>query len=312
MKTATVTTWVPSTRATSTYLIRAYFMYGDYDGENSLPEFNLYIGANRWETLSLPNATFSSYEETIFVATMNFISVCLVNTGSGIPFISGLELQPLSNSMYGAANESQSLLTWGTFDIGRSIYKVNIRYPEDPFDLIWQPTEDASWISFGASQNVTIKDKAIVPQTTVMMTTVRPANNSDALYLNWTTRDFSAQFHVYMHFAKLELLGANMKREFAICCGNNSCYSSPIRPEYLVTTTIQTPQPLSGQQNYTCSFTKTPNSNRPPILNAIEMFTILQLPETPTREEDGMNLSSAGLKGKIDASLANLKSIRSL
>ncbi|XXG57273.1 hypothetical protein AAC387_Pa03g4476 [Persea americana] len=149
-----------------------------------------------------------------------------------------------------------------------------------------------------------------------------------------------------------------MTREFTVCCDNNSCYNSPIRPEYLVTTTIQNPQLLSGQQNYTCSFMKTPNSNFPPILNAIEIFAILQLPTAPTREEDveamvdikatykifkrnwmgdpclpeiykwkgltcnnthsdaptivSLNLSSAGLKGKIAASLANIKYIQSL
>ncbi|RWR78181.1 putative LRR receptor-like serine/threonine-protein kinase [Cinnamomum micranthum f. kanehirae] len=273
------------------YLIRAYFTYGDYDGKNSTPEFDLYMGVNVWNTISFSDATEAFYIEIIIVAPMNFISVCLVNTGSGTPFISGLELRPLNTFMYGVVNESQSLHirslnVGGRFDVGGSMNNYYISYPEDPLDLGWQLDEDASWISFDTSQNVTNKDKAMEPPSMVMMTAVRPVNKSDALYFNWTANDSSQKFQVYMHFAELELLGPNVTREFTVCCGNNSCYDSPIRPEYLVTTTIQNPQLLSGQQNYTCSFTKTPNSNFPPILNAIEIFVILQLPTTPTREED--------------------------
>ena len=88
------------------YLIRAYFMYGDYDSKNSTPEFDLYMGVNRWRTISFSDATDAYTVEIIIVATINFISVCLVNTGSGAPFISGLDLRPLNSSMYGVVNES--------------------------------------------------------------------------------------------------------------------------------------------------------------------------------------------------------------
>ncbi|KAJ8638571.1 hypothetical protein MRB53_012838 [Persea americana] len=116
-----------------------------------------------------------------------------------------------------------------------------------------------------------------------MMTAVRPVNNSDALYYNWNTSDSLSKFHVFLHFAELELLGPDVVSEFTVCCGD-SCHGEPVRPEYLVTTTIQTPQPLSGQDDYSCSIKKTPRSTLPPILNAIEIFTISQLTEKPTRE----------------------------
>lgn len=32
------------------YMIRAAFMYGNYDGKNRIPRFNIYIGANLWDT----------------------------------------------------------------------------------------------------------------------------------------------------------------------------------------------------------------------------------------------------------------------
>ena len=162
-------------------------------------------------------------------------------------------------------------------------------FPDDPFDLYWSPIEKADWISFGTSQNVTNKDGAIEPLSMVMMTAVRPINDSAALHYSWTADDLTQQFLLYMHFAELEQLGYNITREFTVCCGNNSCNGSEtLRPAYLLTTTIQTVQPLSGQYNYSCSFKKTPNSNRPPILNAIEVFTIVPFTAIPTREQDGM------------------------
>ncbi|RWR78150.1 putative LRR receptor-like serine/threonine-protein kinase [Cinnamomum micranthum f. kanehirae] len=90
-----------------------------------------------------------------------------------------------------------------------------------------------------------------------------------------------------MHFAEIELLDSNATREFNIYCGNYSCNGGkPFRPKYLVTTTIQIPQPLTGQIEYTCSFKRTPNSNRPPILNAIEVFAIRHYNATSTRDQD--------------------------
>ena len=38
-------------------LIRATFLYGNYDGENKLPEFDLYLSVNFWSTVRFENAS---------------------------------------------------------------------------------------------------------------------------------------------------------------------------------------------------------------------------------------------------------------
>ncbi|XXG57296.1 hypothetical protein AAC387_Pa03g4486 [Persea americana] len=269
------------------YLIRAYFLYGNYDGKNSTPEFDLYLGVNRWTTISFLDPNDAFYEEIITVATMNFISICLVDTGSGTPFITALELRPLKSSMYSPANESQSLLRTGGSDVGGFTDNLDIRYPDDPFDLIWWPEEDEKyWSPFNTSHKVMNPDEAFQPPSMVMMTAIRPVNGSNELYYSWKADDSSLQFHAYMYFAELEQLDYET-REFTVCCGNDSCFDGPIiSPEYLVTHTLPTDQPLSGQNEYSCSFKKTPSSTLPPILNAIETFTILQHNTTPTRDQD--------------------------
>jgi len=101
------------------YLLRASFMYGNYDGLNRPPVFDLYIGVNLWKTVNVsdpPDARVVA--EAIVVVPDDFVQVCLVNTGSGTPFISGLELRPLKSSIYPQVNLTQGLVLLGRRNFG--------------------------------------------------------------------------------------------------------------------------------------------------------------------------------------------------
>lgn len=63
------------------YLIRASFMYGNYDAANKPPQFDLYLGVNLWDSIKLDNATAIEMKEIIHIPTENRILICLVNTG---------------------------------------------------------------------------------------------------------------------------------------------------------------------------------------------------------------------------------------
>jgi hypothetical protein len=98
------------------YLLRATFTYGNYDKLNktldgSLFLFGLHIGVNFWEAVNLSNwdPSLTVWKEVITVAPSNSVSVCLINFGSGIPFISSLELRPLEDTMYPFVNTSLSI-----------------------------------------------------------------------------------------------------------------------------------------------------------------------------------------------------------
>ncbi|RXH67311.1 hypothetical protein DVH24_027431 [Malus domestica] len=65
-------------------------------GENKNPEFERHLGANFWELVKLENATTANrHKELIHVPRWNYIHICLVNTGFGVPFISSIELRVL-------------------------------------------------------------------------------------------------------------------------------------------------------------------------------------------------------------------------
>lgn len=118
---------LPSTVGTK-YLLRATFTYGNYDGLNktrdgSLFLFGLHIGVNFWEAVNLTNkadpSTSTVWKELLTIAPSNSMSVCLINLGSGTPFMSALELRPLQHDMYPFLSPSVSVSYLKRFRFGK-------------------------------------------------------------------------------------------------------------------------------------------------------------------------------------------------
>lgn len=84
----------------TTYLIGATFLYGNYDGRNTYPIFNLYLGPNKWQTIDLEGLTNGTRVEIIHVPLSNSLEVCLVKIGKTFPLISTLEIRPLRDDTY--------------------------------------------------------------------------------------------------------------------------------------------------------------------------------------------------------------------
>ena len=84
----------------TTYLIGATFLYGNYDGHNTNPIFDLYLGPNKWQTIDLEGLTNGSRVEIIHSPRANSLEVCLVKIGKTFPMISTIEIRPLRNDIY--------------------------------------------------------------------------------------------------------------------------------------------------------------------------------------------------------------------
>lgn len=89
-----------SVKQGTNYLMRATALYGNYDGLNIYPKFDLYIGANFWVTLNLGEYKNGVAEEIIYIPRSNSLDVCLVKTDTSTPLLSLLELRPLDNDTY--------------------------------------------------------------------------------------------------------------------------------------------------------------------------------------------------------------------
>lgn len=91
-------------------MIRAIFLYGNYDGLNKTPQFDLYLGNTRWTRVD-----DSYYTEMIHTPSTNKLQICLINVGQGTPFISSLEFRELPYLSYFTL---YSLYLYGRYDMG--------------------------------------------------------------------------------------------------------------------------------------------------------------------------------------------------
>jgi len=81
--------------------------------------FDLLLGANLWSTVTIDDASSGQSNEIIHVPSLDFVQICLVNTGSGTPFITAIEFRTLKNDTY--VTESGSLQSSLRWDLGSNI-----------------------------------------------------------------------------------------------------------------------------------------------------------------------------------------------
>ncbi|XP_062156473.1 LRR receptor-like serine/threonine-protein kinase IOS1 isoform X2 [Alnus glutinosa] len=268
------------TRGTK-YLIRAEFLHGNYDGKGNLPEFDLYLGPNIWETVRVDNSSISIVKELIHVPSRNYLHLCLVNTGLGTPFISSIELRPLLNTTY--VTESGSLALFWRVDVGSN---EGYRYPYDVHDRYWASYNYFLWTTL--STNLTVysqRHSDYQPPSVVMSTAVTPSNGSAPLAFYWTSDAATTEYYVYLHFAEVVKLEANQSRSFNLTL-NGKYWYGPLVPDYLSTTTLYSPSAITGSKRYEFSIFKTETSTLPPLINAIEIHSVKYLLQSETDQGD--------------------------
>uniref|UniRef100_A0A7N2N8B6 non-specific serine/threonine protein kinase n=1 Tax=Quercus lobata TaxID=97700 RepID=A0A7N2N8B6_QUELO len=301
------------------YFIRATFMYGNYDEQDKLPEFDLYIGVNLWDKVKFENESHIVIKEIIHFSLVDDINVCLLNTGSGTPFISALELRHFHNSTY-EISSNKSLALYSRFDVGSTAGRI-IRYKDDVYDRMWFPYNTPQSIPFNTSFAIDSATQFQYKLPSIVMTTaVKPMNN---VSLDFEVDIVDPIFYVV--------------------------------PNYLYSTTIYSTVPVRGPK-LKFSINKTENSTLPPILNAMEVYIVKDFFQAPTDQEDviaimdikvsngvtkiwqgdpclprpawdglnckdngyeppiiiSLNLGSSGLTGKISPSMARFKSLEYL
>ncbi|XP_030949055.1 putative leucine-rich repeat receptor-like serine/threonine-protein kinase At2g19230 [Quercus lobata] len=339
----------PEQGKNNNYMIRARFFYGNYDGKNQAPTFDLHIGVNFWITVDIEEE--GSYS-VIYVPLTDYIDVCLVNTGNGIPYISALELRLLDNSIYHTAGGA--LTNPKRYDIGRESDQSGVRYPDDVYDRYWIPELDDDWVQVTTSSTINSQNANNIPDI-VLRTAAQSQNASIPLNFSWSPPDSLSKCYVYFHFAEIEKLEAGQQRELTINLNGQHYLTESIKLDYLnPITVVQTDHPSSGELlNF--SITAAEGTKLPPILNAVEFFELKELPNKPTAIDDveaimetkeryrvtknwqgdpcvprefswdglncsnnnppriiSLNLSSSNLTGVISTSFANLKELQSL
>ncbi|XP_062088372.1 LRR receptor-like serine/threonine-protein kinase IOS1 [Humulus lupulus] len=266
------------------YLFRTTFLYGNYDFLNKTAKFDLHIGPNYWDTVTIKSASLAVIKEMLYTPPQDYVHVCLVNTGSGTPFIQALELRPLKNATY-MIHDSGALAYVARLDLGSSTNST-YRYPNDAFDRAWVPYNENGWKQLTTS--LTVDNSSHIdywPPSVVMNNAATPIDEDSPIDFFLEPPDESTSYYLYIHFAELQQLKSNESRAFDINVNGKLLYG-PVVPDYLSSNTIYSTKPLTGKLNYSFSITKLENSTLPPILNAIEFYSLLDFSQSDTHQDD--------------------------
>ncbi|KAJ8754169.1 hypothetical protein K2173_002068 [Erythroxylum novogranatense] len=270
------------------YLVRATFLYGNFDNNNVYPKFDVSIGATPWSTIVISDANTIESIELIFLASSPTISVCLSNATTGQPFISTLELRQFNGSIYYTEFESRFYLSVSARINFGADSEASVRYPDDPFDRIWESdlVKKANYlVDVAAGTRKVSTDMPIDinrndrPPQKVMQTAVVGTNGSLTYRLNLD--GFPGFGWAFTYFAEIEDLSSSESRKFRLVLPDHPEISKAIvniqenaQGKYRVYEpgfpNISLPFVLSFR------FGKTSDSSRGPLLNAMEINKYLE------------------------------------
>ncbi|XP_057504809.1 putative leucine-rich repeat receptor-like protein kinase At2g19210 [Actinidia eriantha] len=272
----------PKAGRNNTYLVRATFLYGNYDSKNSLPAFDLYLGTDLWTSVTFSDSWRVVRREIIYIPTTNYIDVCLVNTNKGIPFISALELRLLNNDIYKTQSGS-ALQIWKRSDYGGNTTQPN-RYKDDVYDRLWFPVQTPNLVTVETKLTTDVLgNNDYKPPPVVMRTAVRPASNNDSLVLSWKPKDTTSGYYVYMHFFEVDST-VHAPRQFSIDLNGIPWLKAENLPVNKALTAFATAA-LKGVE-LKLKIAPTNISTFPPLLNAVEIYIEKTLQQLYTQLED--------------------------
>ncbi|KAG2642966.1 hypothetical protein PVAP13_2KG291100 [Panicum virgatum] len=260
------------TVAGAKYLARLGASYGNHDGRNdsSAMEFDVHLGANYWDTVRVKD---DQAYEVLFVAGAGWAPVCLLNTGHGAPFLSVLELRRLGDALYPALMANQTMSMFRRKNMGGEF----TRFPDDPYDRLWWPTVDPQWRNISTPQNMQ-PDPSSVEPVAVLQTAATTTGDNTTLSYTWQDNRPAYSFMVLLHLADSQ---SAQLREFDIYFNGNLLAPS-YRPPYLASSTVRSSGWYrAADGNYNITLVATAVSQLPPMLNAIETYTLLAF-DTPT------------------------------
>ncbi|KAL6642067.1 hypothetical protein ACP70R_020248 [Stipagrostis hirtigluma subsp. patula] len=272
------------------YLVRASFLYGNFDNSNVYPKFDLSLGASAWSTIVIDDATTPVVKEAIILAAAPTLSVCLSNASTGQPFISTLELRQFNGSLYYTDYETRFFLTLSARINFGAESNDSVRYPDDPFDRIWESdsVRRANYLvdvapgtkRISTTKPIFVGTNEVTPQK-VMQTAVVGENGS--LNYRLDLEGFPGNAWAVSYFAEIEDLAPDETRKFKLFIPGMPAFSKPTvdveenaqgkyrlyEPGY--TNVTQVPFVFSFE------FRKTNDSSKGPILNAMEIYKYVQI-----------------------------------
>ncbi|RLN00391.1 putative leucine-rich repeat receptor-like protein kinase [Panicum miliaceum] len=192
------------------------------------------------------------------------------------------------------------------------------------------------WGRLSTTQDVRIDDTFEAPSK-VMQTAITPRDASKNIEFfwdyTWQPKDQPSLGYIpIMYFSEPVPLASNAVRQFYINIDGELWYKEGFTPYYLYSVAVYNTDPYGGSIRYNASINATANSTLPPIINAVELFTLISTANvgTDSQEEPAVsaittiktkylvkknwmgdpNMSFSGLNGGISSAFANLKAVQ--
>ncbi|KAI6671850.1 hypothetical protein NL676_006735, partial [Syzygium grande] len=120
-------------------------------------------------------------------------------------------------------------------------------------------------------------------------------NASSSLTFQWPHWYHRQKWIVYFHFAEIERLASGLQREFTISV-NDYQFTKTVSLEYLKPVVVVSTPVNTSLVDF--SIESTNESGNPPILNAVEVYAVHDLPYVPTAQDDESSERMLRLKNR--------------
>ena len=161
------------------------------------------------------------------------------------------------------------------------------RYRKDIYDRTWVPLFMKEWTQISTDLEVNNYNPYDPPEV-ALATAATPTDANAPLTIEWNSENPDEQYYYFAHFSEIENLQPNELREFNVIWNGQTSYGALI-PKRQRSNTIysKSSQTCKGGK---CSFQliRTNRSKLPPLLNACEVYTVIQFLLSETDESDGM------------------------
>ncbi|KAL5079425.1 hypothetical protein RYX36_007846 [Vicia faba] len=250
-------------------LARASFYYGNYDNKFSPPIFDLQFDGNYWASVNTSSIYYVDYE-AIYVTKGNFTSICVAQTKDNqFPFISSLEVRSLDPKMYSHVDSNHALILQWRYAFGGN---QTIRYPEDIFDRIWTPAYGILLSEVKSEESSidvsTSEDQP--PKSALQNAIVSSSTNSYIEFINRLPKD---EQPVYINAYFSEVMESAFGKRSIQMYIDDKPFLSPIVPPLGSVKEVYITN-ITASANTSFVLRASDSSTFPPILNALEVFTI--------------------------------------
>jgi hypothetical protein len=164
---------------------------------------------------------------------------------------------------------------------------IIIRYPDDFYDRIWVPESGGTGVISVASEAISYEvDVPEEPPEAVLQNAITTSSLSQSLTYIPDFADKKAAIYMNLYFSEVTDLDTTQKRSFRIYIDNNP-KSEPIIPPYGKVTEMLIN--YTAASNTSFSLVSTLDSTLPPLINAMEVFSVSDPLVVGTNSKDGMH-----------------------